>query len=425
MQEEIDLAEWLNARDGLTRAVKEDMIDVVRGLLSTVDVNQVDSNSLTLLQIAVEHNRCEIAKLLLESGADINHENHNTILFKASSSIPMMDLLLNYNANLLDRTNEAGLNLLQQSAKDLNIETVKWLVNDKRMPVGGDQFLVHKVLEEAPKSNFDRKNKAICDILKFLNEKGAPFNELMEYDVYDYMPIHVAAMVHSPAVLKYFLDNGLHPDAIKTDGNRTLLHLAAKENNADVIDYLIDKGANTEMVDRHGLTPLDISLDYTGSFFEVGAKLVIAGASLPDTWLENRDYTETDIDFLFEKGVSLPQRIAVLGNMIWELWDDKPKAHFFYSQFILNIRHFEQEIEAKSLNKLERLTLCKEMNSLFLKIKTVAKSTKKDVEYLKAAVTEAIPRIQKEHEDDLDIVSSGRKLDRSITENIFSWLEND
>jgi len=205
MQEEIDLAEWLNARDGLTRAVKEDMIDVVRGLLSTVDVNQVDSNSLTLLQIAVEHNRCEIAKLLLESGADINHENHNTILFKASSSIPMMDLLLNYNANLLDRTNEAGLNLLQQSAKDLNIETVKWLVNDKRMPVGGDQFLVHKVLEEAPKSNFDRKNKAICDILKFLNEKGAPFNELMEYDVYDYMPIHVAAMVHSPAVLNIFL----------------------------------------------------------------------------------------------------------------------------------------------------------------------------------------------------------------------------
>lgn len=427
MQEEMNLEEWLNLSDDLTKAVKDGEINTVRDLLNTIDVNERDSKSCTPLEVAVDNKHYEIAKLLLERGANINHENHNTILFKANSNIPMMELLLSYNQNLLDKTNEDGLNILEQSVKDLNINIVKWLVCEKGLSINTVEFLVHKAMPEEGMDVFEgnTENKIIC-ILKFLHEQGADINERDEEGC---MPMHYAAMYGSAAIVKYFLDNGCNFRMANSD-NEDLLYLAVKENNLDVFKYLMtQKNIVREFLDHEhedGITPIQLSVDLNGGLNEIGVKLIIEGSSTRR--LNKLDYDNFEDFFLDDP--SLPEKIVVLGNILYDLEDYydgtgiRNDLDFVRSQLISHIESFKEKVKDESLGNKERLKLCEQMTDLISKISIYSSLTEKYIENFKNIITKSITSIQKEHEHDLDLFREVmlEKTEHNIAKELASYF---
>jgi hypothetical protein len=112
----------------------------------------------------------------------------------------------------------------------------------------------------------------------------------------------------------FLLQRGMKVDErLKHDG-QTGLHWAAYGGHPDTVKLLLTHGAPVEVVDEtHGGTPLGWALygwggDRTGRYYEVVARLVQAGATLQLEWYQDDD----DRRRALEKALSDPRMAAAL-----------------------------------------------------------------------------------------------------------------
>lgn len=220
------MAEQALSNTPLTTAARNgDVAEVERLIKEGADLNAVDGTfDFTPLMHAAQHNRADIAKLLINAGAKVNQKNKNDVsaLFVAcSSNAPdVAKLLVAAGADMNYVQKGDGYTPLSLACRDVCFETAKVLVD-----AGADV------------------NKRISSVIR----KDAK-TALME-----------AAGSGSPKVVKLLIDAGAEVNARDADGNTPLLYWGGNffvDSAVEVGRMLIAAGANVNAKNKYGTVVL-------------------------------------------------------------------------------------------------------------------------------------------------------------------------
>ena len=211
--------------------------------------DEIGNTPLLTLASSVRGKKKDIAKLLIESGA--NTELRNKV-GQTALSIAVSDGNEDLWKLLLDRPNGSNIDsgggshptALHIAAEQGEIRTVEQLVN-RGANVNATGGLYHTALQAAAASGFD-------NVVEYLLEKGADasltgglFSNALSAAVYS----------GTFSLVPKLNDRGAAMDA-KDDQGRTALHLAAWRGSWDVIEWLKNKGSDLGVKDHQGRTIL-------------------------------------------------------------------------------------------------------------------------------------------------------------------------
>jgi ankyrin repeat protein len=283
------------------------VLELTPGLARVTGPHPIWGGEPTALHVAVENGRTDVAKLLLESGADPNHPSDMydgwspLLIAAARQSRQLVELLLSHGAHV-DAWEAAALGDLP--SLEAIITASPDVVHERRA-------------NDAPPLHF----AANVDVARLLVERGAPLDAVDKYgstaarfaaygrrqrrpvvrylidltgerdpwmfaalddvpslsalvadgvDVVDAhrdginpasgfgeKPIHTAAALGNLNALAYLVEQGADPNAAGSKGVRPL-HYAAKVNSRVLVDTLLDFGANPRLKDgEHHATASD------------------------------------------------------------------------------------------------------------------------------------------------------------------------
>ncbi len=171
------------------------------------DINEKDSNGNTMLHVAAAYEQVEVAKILLDHGADIESVNNLDLT-------PLETALLWQSKNVAE--------FFQQQGAKRSLQA---------MIMAGDLQGISEAVENDE---------------SILNKQKPE-----EY-------LSLISAVHSDQikVLEYLLDQGVSADALSKSGH-TALHFAAQIGRPKIAEILIEKGgADLNKKDKDGVTPL-------------------------------------------------------------------------------------------------------------------------------------------------------------------------
>ncbi|KAK8080213.1 hypothetical protein PG997_008031 [Apiospora hydei] len=284
----------LAAYFGLVRAV--DMIG------DNHSVGVKDSAGQTSLHVASSRGRLEVAKLLIEKGADIKAAENDgrTPLHWASwgGHLEVAKLLIEKGADVKAAEND-GRTPLHWASNGGRLEVAKLLIekgadvkaaeNDGRTPLHwaswGGHLEVAKLLIEKGADVKAAANDGETplhwaswgghlEVAKLLIEKGADV-KAAEND--GETPLHWASWGGHLEVAKLLIEKGADVKAAENDGE-TPLHWALNRGHLEVTKLLIEKGADIKAVEINGRTPLHLALNR--GHLEVAKLLIEKGADV-------------------------------------------------------------------------------------------------------------------------------------------------
>lgn len=296
-------AKDINEKHSLYYAVENSDLEITKLLLTNgADVNQPDS-----LSIAVSRNCKEMVELLLQSGANITacdvfgrtalhftFLNRFTVLNKTSTfsccknlinanciKADIAKLLLEQGANVNAQTKH-GLTALHAAADEGCVEVVKVLLeynadvncsdNNCVTPLHlsaeeGNKEISKILLDKGANVNAKRKNgkTALHSAAEFgyevivdaLLQFGAEIDPKEEEDV---TPLHFAALEGSEAINEMLLNKGADVNA-KQENGATPLHNAVRNGNEEVVKILLRFGANVNSKTTENETPIHFSAE--------------------------------------------------------------------------------------------------------------------------------------------------------------------
>lgn len=192
-----------------------------------------DAQGNSLLFIALKNKNIEIAKQLVEWGADPNFVN------RAGES--PMALAAELDLELLKKMQAAGGNIKMLTPRGMNLlgfagnaEIAAYLIQQ-----GVDVNLKNQI-NNTPLHISVKLNRT--DVIKVLLKAGAKPNVVGENNN---TPLHMAANRNNTDMVKILLDAGANPNSVGDNGD-TPLFLAVNNDNAQIINMLLDKGADIE-----------------------------------------------------------------------------------------------------------------------------------------------------------------------------------
>ena len=243
--------------------------DVNARALAVVRGDEFESG--TPLSYAAWNNSLEMAKLLIEHGADVNVDfwDGETPLHSAASnnSLEMAKLLIERGANVSALTRyfrDRSLAPLNHAASNNSLEMAKLLIEHGGAdvdPIERDaSYIYWPPLHEAASNDF-------LEMAKLLLEHGADVNDQEDSSWGGgSVPLHLTASNNSLEMAKLLLDRGADVDATDDDGY-TPLHYAAEHSALDVAKLLLDRGADVDATDDDGYTPLHYAAEHSAPDF--------------------------------------------------------------------------------------------------------------------------------------------------------------
>jgi ankyrin repeat protein len=230
-----------------------DLINKSPSLIAETDKEQ----GATPLHWSAVYRRPEIAKLLIDKGADVNAKTKDnmTPLHNAAQNgcDEIIELLLNSGANV-NAKNIFGQTPLH-IASMYKSDTVAMAVNigSSRMTPVADPTpmdMVRKLIEKGAEVNAATSDYGLTplsfaigenrnDIVQFLIEKGANVNHR---DMEGYTPLHLAALRGYENIVTFLLSKGANVNA-KSKAGETPLKGAVKNSHERVAKLLKNKGA--------------------------------------------------------------------------------------------------------------------------------------------------------------------------------------
>jgi len=270
------------AADNIHQAAKEGDIKAVIALLKEEPgrLNQQDNNGKTALHHACSHNKDDVAKYLIEKGADLNikDQDNTTPLHIASAygNLELVKILIKKGAKSIDEGASWGNHPLHLACQWGHPEVVKFLL-DK-----GADIEARNAVKMTPLICTARESGNL-EIAKILVNKGADINatnisndtaltlsawrgfkDLVNYliDQKSIIPeeklksvLWFAAEKNLTRLYNYVLQKGLNIKELK-DELRTLVHSAASGGAIEIVSSLIKIGFDPNLKDKDGWTPL-------------------------------------------------------------------------------------------------------------------------------------------------------------------------
>lgn len=260
-------------------------LEIARLLLeSGAELDGLDSDESTPLQCAAVYRHPEVVRLLLARGADVNRRDKNgaySLSFAASGGdSACVRLVFDAGADL-NLITPQGTNLLHYACT-----RGFWWLADRVIAAGGDINRGDREgqtpLHMASFGRFPERVREIIarggnvtaadsegvtplhaaamydrvEIARLLLEHGADANAV---DRRGATPLLWACRGGAPSLARLLLDQGARPD-VATDWGATPLLAAAENGNREVVDMLLQAGAELEMPNRElGLTPLHVA----------------------------------------------------------------------------------------------------------------------------------------------------------------------
>ena len=250
--------------------------DIAKYLIENgADVNVKNIEGEAILHRAVENTNYEMVKLLVENGANVNiriGENGPTPLHMAveKRAFEIVKLLVEHGADLNAIEGENGPTPLYIAAENRDLDIMKYLIEKGAKIDPESDILIYAV------------ETGNLEIVKLLVEKGVDINvensrgtspldiaiinnyqDIIKYLlgqenlIYKHSYLINASAIGNLSLVKYFIENGADVNAKSNKRpNETPLHVAAFNGHLEVIKYLIEHGADVNIKDYYGKTPL-------------------------------------------------------------------------------------------------------------------------------------------------------------------------
>ena len=217
----------------------------------------------TPLHMAMQHNKLEDVKKLLDAGADVNAKDWKgwTLLHWAArkNTVEVAKLLIHNGADV-NAKEEDGRTPLHWAAFSNASDTAKLLIeggaNIKAKDVGGRTPLhVTALGNTAIRKNVARKRNA-GEVAQLLIESGANIEAKAKGNT----PLHAAAFSNAPEIAKILIASGAKVNVKEGKFGAAPLHMAAWENALEVAKMLIANSAKVNVKTKDGRTPMDFAI---------------------------------------------------------------------------------------------------------------------------------------------------------------------
>lgn len=243
-------------------AAQNGPLELVKLLVSKgAKVNAVDKEFSMPLAKAVQADNLEIAKFLLEHGADktINHADteFQTAIFKARSA-KMAQLLIANGANVSESDKKGLSVLLHAVANHLDFDLLKVLLQNGA-DINAQDNSGTTALLWAAQHPYERDDK---NCVQFLLENGAKANVANNQGE---TPLLVAEKLE---VLQALLAHGADVNAQNEDGQTALMHIAQiYDPQGEKTKWLLEHGADVNIRDKEGNTALGYATADSSSWY--------------------------------------------------------------------------------------------------------------------------------------------------------------
>ena len=257
----------------LMQAVNDQRIQWVERLIQAgAKVNAQDDKGWAALHYTVNQpggaarDLHEIARLLIESGADMNlqtQSGHTPINLAASNLKPKtLRLLLSRGANP-NMANNEGVTPLMYVVNDDHYDLVISLLSAGADPNSANQLgwtALHYTANKNAYIEYDVKRTLENDLAETANlllDAGAKVDSVNQDGL---TPLSIAAWRNKPRLVSLLLKSGANPNQADKDGVTPLMY-AVHSGNLKNVNLILATGADLSLQDRNGLTALHYAVN--------------------------------------------------------------------------------------------------------------------------------------------------------------------
>jgi ankyrin repeat protein len=240
-----------NEHTGLFKACEDGSLDIAKVLVDAgANINFKSKERYTPLFFAVQYNRKPIVEYLVSKGVKIDEKNgqlEHTAMIKAceDGSLDIVKVLV-----------DAGANINLKSKGEFS--PLLYAVENKRKPIV--EYLVSKGV------NIDEKNGHLgntalikacefgsLDIAKVLVDAGANINLKSKAG---FTPLFYAVQKNHKPVVEYLISKGVNVDEKNGQEGSSALYQASYDGLLEIVTMLVDAGADVHLKPTHGYSIL-------------------------------------------------------------------------------------------------------------------------------------------------------------------------